>query len=163
MNLEFETIYKLYFKDIYTFLYGLSQNKSVAEDITQDTFLKAMKNIHTFDGRTDIKAWLFTIARNTYYTAYKREKLFSPYDLEDNIAGNHDILNDLIIVEQSAQILKILHTMREPYKEVFMLRFFGSLSFDKISLIFKKNESWARVTYYRAKKLILEEMEGNNE
>ncbi|MGI5985417.1 MAG: RNA polymerase sigma factor [Clostridiales bacterium] len=60
--MEFEKIYKLYFKDVYIFLYSLSQNKAVAEDITQDTFLKAMKNIHTFDGRKEIKAWLFTIA-----------------------------------------------------------------------------------------------------
>ena len=57
--MEFEQVYKLYFKDVYTFLYGLSQNKAVAEDITQDTFLKAIKNIHTFDGRKDGKATLF--------------------------------------------------------------------------------------------------------
>lgn len=72
--MEIEKVYKLYFKDVYTFLYGLSQNKAVAEDITQDTFLKAMKNIDLFDGRKDIKAWLFTIARNTYYTEYNRQK-----------------------------------------------------------------------------------------
>ena len=160
--MEFEKIYKLYFKDVYIFLYSLSQNKAVAEDITQDTFLKAMKNIHTFDGRKEIKAWLFTIARNTYYTEYNHQKNFSPYEIEDNVAGNHDILDDLILEEQSDLILKILHNINEPYKEVFMLRFFGSLSFDKISLIFEKSESWARVTYYRAKKQVLEQMEGNN-
>lgn len=160
--MEFEKIYKLYFKDVYIFLYSLSQNKAVAEDITQDTFLKAMKNIHTFDGRKEIKAWLFTIARNTYYTEYNHQKNFSPYEIEDNVAGNHDILDDLILEEQSDLILKILHNINEPYKEVFMLRFFGSLSFDRISLIFEKSESWARVTYYRAKKQVLEQMEGNN-
>ena len=68
----------------------------------------------------------------------------------------------MILKEQSILILKILHNMSEPYKEVFMLRFFGSLSFNKISLIFTKTESWARVTYYRAKKQILEQMEGNH-
>ena len=160
--MEFEQVYKLYFKDVYIFLYGLSQNKAVAEDITQDTFLKAIKNIDKFDGRKDIKAWLFTIARNTYYTEYNRQKRFSPYQLEDSVAGNNDVLDNLILEEQSTSILKILHQMNEPYKEVFMLRFFGSLSFDKISLIFKKSESWARVTYYRAKKQILEQMEGDN-
>lgn len=160
--MEFEEVYKLYFKDVYTFLYGLSQNKAVAEDITQDTFLKAIKNIDTFDGRKDIKAWLFTIARNTYYTEYNRQKIFSTYDLEDNVDGKADILDNLILKEQSVLILKILHNMSEPYKEVFMLRFFGSLSYNKISLIFAKTESWARVTYYRAKKQILEQMEGDN-
>ena len=159
--MEIEKVYKLYFKDVYTFLYGLSQNKAVAEDITQDTFLKAMKNIDLFDGRKDIKAWLFTIARNTYYTEYNRQKIFSPYDLEDIVDGQTDVLDHLILKEQSILILKTLHNISEPYKEVFMLRFFGSLSFNKISLIFTKTESWARVTYYRAKKQILEEVEGN--
>ncbi|MFZ2256589.1 MAG: RNA polymerase sigma factor [Clostridiaceae bacterium] len=159
--MEIEKVYKLYFKDVYTFLYGLSQNKAVAEDITQDTFLKAMKNIDLFDGRKDIKAWLFTIARNTYYTEYNRQKIFSPYDLEDNVDGQTDVLDHLILKEQSILILKTLHNISEPYKEVFMLRFFGSLSFNKISLMFTKTESWARVTYYRAKKQILEEVEGN--
>jgi len=161
--LEFEEVYKLYFKDVYTFLYGLSQNKAVAEDITQDTFFKAIENMHTFDGRKDIKAWFFTIARNTYYTQYNRQKLFSPYEITDNAIGNNDILDNLILEEQSILVLKILHNMSEPYKEVFMLRFFGSLSFNRISLIFAKTESWARVTYYRAKKQILHQMEANNE
>ncbi len=161
--MEFEKIYKLYFKDVYKFMYSVSQSKTIAEDITQETFLKAIKNIHTFDGRKEIKAWLFTIARNTYYTEYNRQKIFSPYELEDNVSGNNDILDNLILEEQSILILKILHNLNEPYKEVFMLRFFGTLSFEKISLIFKKSESWARVTYYQAKKQILEQMEGNNE
>lgn len=160
--MEFEEVYKLYFKDVYIFLYGLSQNKAVAEDITQDTFLKAIKNIDKFDGRKDIKAWLFTIARNTYYTEYNRQKVFLPYDPEDNADGKTNVLDDLILKEQSVLILKVLHNMGEPYKEVFMLRFFGNLSFNKISLIFTKTESWARVTYYRAKKQILEQMEGDH-
>ena len=73
-----------------------------------------------------------------------------------------NVLDNLILKEQSILILKILHNMIEPYKEVFMLRFFGGLSYNNIGLIFTKTESWARVTYYRAKKQILEQMEGNN-
>ncbi len=160
--MEFETIYELYFKDVYIFLCGLTQNKSMAEDITQETFFKAMKNIQTFDGRKDIKAWLFTIARNTYYTEYKHQKRFSPYELQDNVTNHNNILDTLILEEQSTLILKIVHQMHDPYKEVFLLRFFGSLSFDKIGLIFSKSESWARVTYYRAKKQILIQLEELN-
>ena len=58
------------------------------------------------------------------------------------------------------RILEYLHDIEEPYKEVFMLRVFGELSFKKISGIFGKTESWARVTYHRAKVKILNEMEG---
>lgn len=159
--MKLEQIYKMYFKDIYRFLYSLSQNKAIAEDITQDTFLKAIENIHSFDNKKEIKAWLFTIARNTYYTQYNRQKVFSSYEIEDNEASDDNILNNLILKEQSSLILKILHNINEPYKEVFMLRVFGNLSFNKISIIFKKSESWARVTYYRAKKQILKKLEEN--
>ena len=157
--MEFEQIYKTHFKDIYIFLCGLTQNKTLAQDITQETFLKAMDKIHTFDEQKDIKAWLFTIARNTYYTEYNREKRLSPYGLHEHTHSCTNILDDLILEEQSFLILTALHHLKEPYKEIFMLRFFGNLSFQKISLIFSKSENWARVTYYRAKKQIINQME----
>ncbi len=158
--LDIEKIYTLYFKDVYRFIYSLSKNKSIAEDITGDTFLKALKNIDKFDGEKDIKAWLFTIAKNSYYTYYNRQKKFSSYEIrEENDINSENILEDLISKEESLNILKIIHNIDEPYKEVFMLRFFGDLDYSSISSIFKKSESWARVTYYRAKKLILTKME----
>ncbi len=158
--MDIEKIYMLYFKDVYKFIYNLSKNKSIAEDITQDTFLKAMKNIDKFDGRKDIKAWLFTIAKNTYYTYYNKEKKFTDYEMQDNISScDNDILENFTLNDDYQSILKILHNMNEPYKEVFMLRFFGELSFDNISSLFSKSEGWARITYYRAKKQIQEKME----
>lgn len=160
--MEIEEIYKLYFKDVYTFLYSLTGNKVLAEDITQDTFLKALENIHRFDGRKDIRAWLFTIARNTYYTDFNRQKIYSPYEMNENTADNTDLLDHLILKEESTSILNILQDLKEPYKEVFMLRYFGDLSFKRISLMYSKTESWARVTFYRAKKEIKELMEVND-
>ncbi len=158
--MDIEKIYTLYFKDVYRFIYNLSKNKSIAEDITSDTFLKAMKNIDEFDGKKDIKAWLFTIAKNTYYTYYNRQKKFSPYEIDEyENTQSGDVLEDLISKEEYLKVLKILHEIDEPYKEVFMLRFFGDLDYISISSIFKKSESWARVTFFRAKKQILIKME----
>ena len=57
-------------------------------------------------------------------------------------------------------IRKILHDLQEPYKEVFMLRVMGEVSYRDIGQLFSKSESWARVTYYRAKKMIVEKMGG---
>lgn len=71
--MDFESIYQLYFKDVFLFLRSISVNEDIAEEITQETFTKALKAIDTFDGNKDIRAWLFTIAKNTYYTYCKRQ------------------------------------------------------------------------------------------
>lgn len=70
--MDFESVYQRYFKDIFLFLRSISVSEDLAEEITQETFTKSLKTIDTFDGRKDIRAWLFTIARNTYYTHCKR-------------------------------------------------------------------------------------------
>ncbi len=140
---------------------SLCANVAIAEDITQDTFLKAIKNIRSFDDKKDIKAWLFTIARNTYFTQYNREKIYADSELISNDVkdNSNNILDNLIDKQQVRLILKTLHEIHEPYKEVFMLRLFGELSYSQIGEIFEKTEVWARVTFFRAKKLILEKME----
>lgn len=63
--MDFESIYQLYFKDVFLFLRSISVNEDIAEEITQETFTKALKAIDTFDGNKDIRTWLFTIAKNT--------------------------------------------------------------------------------------------------
>ena len=158
--MELEQIYELYFRDVYNYIYGISKNKTIAEDITQDTFLKALKNIDTYDGSKDIRAWLFTIAKNTYYTVIKREKIYTSTDELANESDNSKTaLESIIENEQAMLIHKHLHTMNEPYKEVFMLRFFGDLSFEKIGIIFEKSAGWARVIFHRAKNQLSNRME----
>lgn len=78
--MDFDCIYKSYYLDVYHFLCGLSSNKEIAEDITQETFTKALTAINSYDGRKDIRAWLFTIARNTYFTYCKREKIYVEWE-----------------------------------------------------------------------------------
>lgn len=158
--MELEQIYELYFRDVYHYIYGISKNKAMADDVTQETFLKALKKINTFDGSTDIRAWLFTIAKNTYYTAIKREKIYANTDELENALDNHRfVLDGIIDNEQSLLIHKYLHSIDDPYKEVFMLRIFGDLSFEKIGVIFEKSTGWARVTFHRAKNQIIKRME----
>lgn len=153
-----EQIYEMYFEDVYRYILSISKNKNIAEDITSETFLKAIKNIDKFDGKKDIRAWLFTIAKNTYYTSVKREKIYTE---ETEKAEEFDFVDNIISKEQAMNIHKHLHKLKEPYKEVFMLRIFGELSFKEISEIFNKSESFARVTFHRAKNQIINLMEGN--
>ena len=158
--MPFEEIYERYFRDVYRFSLSLTQDRALAEEIAQDTFFKALKALDRFDGSKDIRAWLFTIARNAWYSHCRAHKrLLSqedlPQDLSDNVRFEEHIEDE----ESAFAIHQFLHTMEEPYKEVFSLRVFGELPFEKIGRLFGKSASWARVTFYRAKLQIIEHME----
>lgn len=156
----FEDIYQTYFKDVFLYLRSISANEDIAEEITQETFVKALKAIDSFDGTKDIRAWLFTIAKNTYYTYCKRQKIYTEEDITNIPLVEQIVFTDKIIDEENSFLIhRFLHNMNEPYKEVFTLRVFGELSFEKIGLLFGKTPNWARVTFYRAKKKIIEYME----
>lgn len=156
---------KVYINDIskmfFLFLRSISASEDLAEEITQETFTKALKAIDTFDGRKDIRAWLFTIARNTYYTHCKRQKIYVAEEIEKMPLISQTSFTSKVVDEESALLVhQFLHHMREPYKEVFTLRVFGELPFEQIAALFGKTPNWARVTFYRAKKEIIEYMEG---
>lgn len=161
--MQFEEIYELYFKDVYRFLLSLTNDEPLAEELSQETFFKALKAIDRFDSSSDIRAWLFTIARNSYYSYYKfRKNTISMQEVENDIPTGVDFTEESENEQHTFQIHQILHNMKEPYKEVFSLRVFGELPFEKIARLFGKSAAWARVTFYRAKTMIIEHMEEMN-
>ena len=145
---DFGEIYNLYMKDVYKYILAISRNPDIAEEITQETFFKALKSIDKFKGECKISVWLCQIAKNTYYSYCAKEKRRSEH-IEEDIAFS--VEDDVIKREAVFELHKRLHNLPEPYKEVFSLRIFGELSFAQIAELFDKTESWARVTYYRAK------------
>ncbi|WP_313019666.1 sigma-70 family RNA polymerase sigma factor [Acetoanaerobium noterae] len=153
---DLSEIYSQYFSDVYKYAYSLCKNKDIAEEITQDTFFKAMKNIDTFNGSCKLFVWLCQIAKNTYFTYLKKEKKFLGSEEMENIADDEKIEQSLLEKETAFELHRVLHRLEEPYKEVFSLRVFGELSFMQIAELFGKTESWARVTYYRSKNKIKE-------
>ena len=161
--MEFEEIYRRHFRDVYVFLMGLSGDPDVAQEMTQETFLKALKAIRRFDGAKDIRAWLFTIARNSYFSYLRKRSHEAGQALDENSLSEGPSVEEQFMNEEEAlRIHQYLHTMEEPYREVFSLRVFGELPFEKIGSLFGKNANWARVTYYRAKKKIQKYMEAVN-
>ncbi len=161
--MDFEEIFREYFKEVYLFIKSLSHDESIAEEITQEAFFKALKAIEKFDGSKDIRAWLFTIAKNTYFSHYKKNKREIDLDVVEKSSMGVQIVNHLMNEEHAFIVHQFLHSMNEPYKEVFSLRTFGELSFEKIGRLFGKSAGWARVTYYRARKQIIEYMEEMND
>lgn len=157
MELEFEQVYKKYYSIIYRYLISLTKDSNLAEEITQETFYKALKNIGKYNPEMKMLTWLCAIAKNTYYSEIKKQLRYEV--LEHDIVTEENIIEQIIINEDCSQILKIVHQLEEPYKEVFTLRTLGELSFKQIAEHFGKTESWARVTYYRSKSKIKERLE----
>ena len=152
---DFEEVYNLYFRDVYKYALSISRDAAMAEEITQETFFKAMQSIDRFDGRCRLYVWLCQIAKNTYLSLCRKQHRGEEFEEEP---GDDGIEDDVMAKEDSLAIHRILHDLPEPYKEVFSLRTFGELSFAQIASLFGRTESWARVTYHRAKLQIKERL-----
>lgn len=159
---DFDAVYREYYDDVYRFLRGLSANETLAEELTQETFFRAFRSIKDYRGESELRVWLCSIARNLYYTHCRKAKRFTGGELPDDLPETQTGIAELIEDRETAlQIHRILHTMREPYKEVFSLRIFGELSFAEIGELFGKNAHWACVTYHRAKTMIQDTIGGD--
>lgn len=155
---DFQEAYDLYFRDVYRYILALCRSESLAEEITQETFYKALTKLDSFDGKGKITVWLCQIAKNTYLSVCRKNKHLAP-DTDTALLTADGSMEESICDQDAAfAIHKILHTLPEPYKEVFSLRTFGELSFRQIAELFGKTEAWARVTYHRARLKIKEEM-----
>lgn len=158
MDTDFESIYKEYYTSVYRYLLSLTKDTAEAEELTQETFFKALKNIEKYDPAQKMLTWLCTIGKNAFFS--QQRKAGRETELSDSLADDDNgILDRIIDSETSMEILQILHTLPEPYKEVFTLRVLGSLSFQKIGAVFGKSEAWARVTFFRSKTIIRENLE----
>lgn len=160
---EFELMYRQYFSLVFSYARRLTGDDHLAEELTEETFFKALKALGRYDGKQNIKAWLCTIAKNTWRSHHRKYgRMISMEGLpepEDRAALPAAMLENR---DEAFRMHELLHAMDEPYKEVFSLRVFGELSFASIAKIFGKNETWARVTFHRAKKKIYDQMEGNS-
>ena len=163
--MEFEQIYKRYFTDVYYYMCSICNDRSICEEVAQESFFRALKKIDSFDGKSDIRAWLFTIAKNTYLSILRKDKRRLNIDDKalESIASEIRLDDRLAEKDDAFRIHAILHTLNEPYKEVFSLRVFGELDYESIGKLFHRSAGWARVTYYRAKMMILNRLEEQDE
>ena len=161
MEINFEDMYQRFFKDVYLFVLSISKDRQIAEDITQETFFKALKEIKHFRGDCSVKSWLCQIAKNLYISQMRKKSTISIEDMDivsHQVSGTN-IEHEYIQKEDTLSLYKVLHLLDEPYKEIFLLRTLGDLSFKEIADVFHKTESWARVTYHRARLKIQESLE----
>ena len=137
--MDYEKLYKAYYLQVYSYTISLAKNREIAEEITQNTFYKAVSTTSQFKGKSDELSEI------------------------NDLPSNENVENSVADSDMAFRIHLVLHRLEEPYKEVFQLRVFGELSFSQIAAIFGKTESWARVTYHRAKLKIQERMDEKHE
>lgn len=154
-----EQLYEAYYMKVYSFVMTLAKSKTLSEEITQEVFFRAFTTEKTFRGESDRFTWLCAIAKNLFYDEMRKRSRQSKEIAVDITDACDDPAAAVADADASFRIHMVLHELDEPYKEVFELRCFGELSFKQIGTIFKKTESWARVTYHRAKLKIQERMD----
>ena len=160
--MDFEQVYQTYFKSVYLYIRRLSGDEQLAEEITSETFVQVMRSIGSFRGDCDLRVWICQIAKNTYYTHLKKQNRVAALDEEAWLAladPAAPVEERLDAKEDAQRIRALLHTLPEPYKEVFMWRTLGELSFAEIGALYGKTANWACVTYHRARQQIKTGME----
>ena len=158
--MDFEEIYRRYFGDVYRYLLRLSGSETAAEDITSETFLRAMQALPRFRGDCDVRVWLCRIARNTYFST-RRDPDNQPMEEpgEERAGSVPSPEEETLRREEGQRLRQLLHGLEEPYREVFLWRHYGDLSFREIGQLFGKSENWACVTYHRARGKLRKEWE----
>lgn len=159
--MDFEKLYNTYYMEVYSYVMTLLKNAHQAEEVTQEVFFKALKAKTGFQSKSDEFTWLCAIAKNTCMDVFRKNSKVAA--LPEELPSETNVEQMLADENLTLQIHCVLHNMEEPYKEVFQLRIFGELSFQKIGTIFGKTENWARVTYHRARLKIQEKMNFNVE
>jgi len=155
---EFEKLFNEYREFIFKYLLKMTHDLSLSEELTQETFFRAYMNYASLRDKEKVSVWLCQIAKNTYFAWYNEQKKKASLDVLETVSISENIEDVFVQKELSQKALRCLHELEEPYKEVFMLSVFGGFSLKEISSIFGKSESWARVTFYRAKQKLLEVM-----
>jgi RNA polymerase sigma-70 factor (ECF subfamily) len=155
---DIEKIYEEYFETVNKYLFCLTHNDDIAEELTQETFYKAVNKINTYKGECKMSVWLCQIAKNLWYDQCRKNKKIvnmqeeEMFGLQDTNITEEEVISN----EEKLSLYKKMQNLDEKTREVMYLRITGELSFKEIGVILNKTENWARVTFYRGKNKLKE-------
>lgn len=154
---EIEILYKKYSKDVFRYIFSLTKDKNLSEDILQETFLKAINSINSLKGNSNIKTWLFSIARYSLYDYYNKNKI--ELSIEDLLElPKVDFQNEYSYKILKEMIDNFIDNQDEKKQKVFNLRLEG-YSYDEIGEKLKLTSGSARVIFFRLKNELKEKLE----
>lgn len=157
MEQDIEEIYKRHMKNVYNYIFCLCNNESLAEEVTQETFYRAMKGINKFRGDCKIQVWLCQIAKHVLYKERKRKRkmLLISMDAEiGEIKSDVNVEEEIIEREEKDELYKQIQKLDSPTRELVFLRLTTELTFKDIAQILGKTEAWTRVEFYRWKEKV---------
>jgi RNA polymerase sigma-70 factor (ECF subfamily) len=148
-----EDLYEKYKQDIFIYLNSLTHNISLSEDLVSETFLSAITSLPNFKGNSDIKTWLFSIARYKWYEYLRKEKSTTPIDLFTESFISQEVSPETVTIQKEIRerISEILSKEDQRTSKIVMMRVEG-YSFYEIAKQFNISEGSARVIDFRAKK-----------
>ena len=152
MAQDMEQLYRRHYQTVYRYALRLTGSEHAAEELAAETFYRAMVALPDFRGECAASTWLCQIAKHAWLTHCRRQRRREP-EPELREEGPEERLAQK---ETAMEVHQVLHSLPEPYREVFALRVLGELSFREIGALFHKTESWARVTFHRARLKIKE-------
>lgn len=160
MRKEIEEYYNKYGNKVYSYLLGLSGDSDISRELTQETFLRAISSLRSFNGSCSVSTWLCSIAKNLWHNELRRRGLHPSADGEPPLPETDSSPPPDKAAEQKDSkmfVLRQVHSLPETEKEILLLRATGAMTFAEIGELFGKTENWARVTYYRAKQKLRKE------
>ena len=153
---DMEQIYKEYFETVHKYLFCLTRNSHISEELTQETFYKAIKKIDTYRGECKMVVWLCQIAKNLWYDYCRKNKRIVNEDQMLEMTSINTTEEQVISTQEKILLYQKMQKLDKETREVIYLRITGELSFKEISTILDKTENWARVTFYRGKNKLKE-------
>lgn len=154
-----ETLIGRHIDEIYSYLTRLLKDSDLAGEITQETFVKMWKNIHTVDTSKNFKSWLYTIARNTALDHLRKKKnsLFSElYNEDSNLSFEESVMDpaplpdELFLQKEIAVTLEnALQSVSMQEREVILLRIHEGLTFEEIGEVLNKPMNTVKSLYAR--------------
>ena len=154
---DIKQIYEEYFETVNKYLFCLTRDNDISEELTQETFYKAVQKINTYKGKCKMSVWLCQIAKNLWYDQCRKNK--KVINIEENLfdaQAPESTESQVISNDEKISLYKKMQKLDEKTREVIYLRITGELSFKEIATILNKTENWARITFYRGKSKLKE-------
>lgn len=158
---KIESAYTQHAQDVYRYLLSLSHDEDLSEELTQETFFRAMGTIASYDGSCKLQVWLCQIAKHLWYQWLDKRSRWKQVELTDEVPDCVSPETSTVLYMEKTALYKAIHSLPEPMRELVHMRLTGEFSFAEIGRIMGRSENWARTTFYRAKQKIIEEMEGS--
>ncbi|MCI9648166.1 RNA polymerase sigma factor [Oscillibacter sp.] len=152
-----EELYRQYVQIVYRFLVSACRDPGLAEDLTQETFLRAWESLERFDHSCRISTWLCQIAKHVLYQHWEKYGRERPAEPDLQIPAPEDTESQALRRVELAEVLEAFWALGPDMRQVVSLRAMEGLAYKEIGRIMGKSENWARVTYFRAKEILARE------